>query len=96
MDFSITPSAKVFRSYQTQERYGELNKKLSVKIVQGQVDTVSISSKALEYFEKGPPPESVSNFESSVEPRVVDETSVEKPEGGFQAFDFGSPEFSPT
>jgi hypothetical protein len=96
MDFSITPTTRVFKSYQTQERYAELNKKISVKIVQGQVDTVSISSKALEYLEKGPPVEEASfaPIVSTKKPEV-DATMEENTETDFQPFDFGSNEFSP-
>jgi|GEM_PF-3501596 len=92
MDFSITPSARVFKNYQTQERYGELNKKISVKVVQGQVDRVSISGKAYEAFEKGPEPQFMDAAPAPAEP--VKEAPVEKADDGFQAFDFSSPEFS--
>ncbi|PIR01387.1 MAG: hypothetical protein COV66_01090 [Nitrospinae bacterium CG11_big_fil_rev_8_21_14_0_20_45_15] len=96
MDFSITPTPRVFKSYQTQERYAELNKKISVKIVQGQVDTVNISSKAREYLEKGPPAEEIS-YASMVSARKsdVDKTTEDNTETDFQPFDFGSNEFSP-
>jgi hypothetical protein len=96
MDFSITPTTRVFKSYQTQERYAELNKKISVKIVQGQVDTVNISSKAREYLEKGSPAEEISFapiVETSAKKSEVDEP--DNTETDFQPFDFGSSEFSP-
>jgi len=97
MDFSITPTPRVFKSYQTQERYAELNKKISVKIVQGQVDTVNISSKAREYLEKGPPAEESSFVPMApVNKSEMDETKEDdNTETDFQPFDYSSNEFSP-
>ena len=46
MDFSIVPASKVFRTYQGQARIADLNKKSSIKRLQGQKDEVSISSAA--------------------------------------------------
>ena len=46
MDFSIVPVSKVFKTYQGQARIADLNKKSSVKRLQGQKDEVSISSAA--------------------------------------------------
>ena len=46
MDFSIVPVSKVFKTYQSQARIADLNKKSQVKRVQGQKDQVTISSAA--------------------------------------------------
>ena len=46
MDFSIVPVSKVFKTYEGQARIADLNKKSSVKRVQGQKDQVTISSTA--------------------------------------------------
>ena len=46
MDFSIVPASKVFKTYQSQARIADLNKKSQVKRVQGQKDQVTISSAA--------------------------------------------------
>ena len=46
MDFSIVPVSKAFKTYQGQARIADLNKKSSVKRLQGQKDEVSISSAA--------------------------------------------------
>ena len=46
MDFAAIPAAKAVRTYQTQTRIAELNKKASINSVQGQIDQVEISSKA--------------------------------------------------
>ena len=52
MDFSIVPTTKVFKTYQGQARIADLNKKSSVKHVQGQRDQVTISSAARQAFKK--------------------------------------------
>ena len=54
MDFSIVPVSKVFKTYQGQARIADLNKKSSVKRVQGQVDQVTISSAARQALKKNP------------------------------------------
>ena len=46
MDFSIVPVSKAFKTYQGQARIADLNKKSSIKRLQGQKDEVSISSAA--------------------------------------------------
>lgn len=46
MDFSLNPISQVIRSYSTQTRLGELNKKSSVKTVQRQEERVTISQEA--------------------------------------------------
>ena len=46
MDFSIVPVSKAFKTYQGQVRIADLNKKSSIKRLQGQKDEVSISSAA--------------------------------------------------
>ena len=46
MDFSIVPVSKVFKTYQGQAHIADLNKRSSVKRLQGQKDEVSISSAA--------------------------------------------------
>ena len=45
MEFSTMPASKAVRIYQTQTRIAELNKRVNIKSVQGQVDRVAISSK---------------------------------------------------
>ena len=52
MDFSIVPTNKVFKTYQGQARIADLNKKSSVKRVQGQRDQVTISSAAHQALKK--------------------------------------------
>jgi hypothetical protein len=52
MDFSILPPGKVFKAYQTQSVIAERNKQANVRSVQTQKDRVTISSRALEEFEK--------------------------------------------
>jgi hypothetical protein len=52
MDFSIVPASKVFRTYQGQARIADLNKKSSIKRLQGQKDEVSISSAARQALKK--------------------------------------------
>jgi len=52
MDFSIVPVSKVFKTYQGQARIADLNKKSSIKRVQGQRDQVSISSAAQQALKK--------------------------------------------
>ena len=54
MDFSIVPASKVFKTYQGQTRIAELNKKSTVKRVQGQVDRVRISNAARLALQKNP------------------------------------------
>ncbi|MEK9630072.1 MAG: hypothetical protein VW455_13765 [Nitrospinota bacterium] len=54
MDFSIVPVTRVFKTYQGQARIAELNKKSSVKRVQGQVDRVNISNAARQALQKNP------------------------------------------
>ena len=54
MDFSIVPVSRVFKTYQGQARIAELNKKSSVKRVQGQVDRVNISNAARQALQKNP------------------------------------------
>ncbi|MBC8282539.1 MAG: hypothetical protein H8E32_01905 [Nitrospinae bacterium] len=54
MDFSIVPVSKVFKTYQGQARIADLNKKSSVKRVQGQRDQVTISSAARQALQKNP------------------------------------------
>ena len=46
MDFSAIPLAEAAKIYQTQTRIAELNKKVNIKSVQGQMDRVEISPKA--------------------------------------------------
>ena len=46
MDFSIVPVSKAFKTYQGQVRIADLNKKSSIKRLQGQKEEVSISSAA--------------------------------------------------
>ena len=46
MDFSLNPISQVIRSYSTQTRLGELNKKSGVKTVQRQEERVTISQEA--------------------------------------------------
>ncbi|MFQ5715637.1 MAG: hypothetical protein ACE5GQ_00890 [Nitrospinales bacterium] len=48
MNISAEIINKVFKRYENQVRMAELNKKENVKSVQGQVDRVSISPKALQ------------------------------------------------
>ncbi|MEC7785984.1 MAG: hypothetical protein VX579_03450 [Nitrospinota bacterium] len=52
MDFSIVPVSKVFKTYQGQTRIADLNKKSSIKRLQGQRDQVSISSTARQELKK--------------------------------------------
>jgi len=52
MDFSIVPVSKVFKTYQGQTRIADLNKKSSIKRLQGQRDQVSISSAARQELKK--------------------------------------------
>ncbi len=54
MDFSIVPVSKVFKTYQGQARIADLNKKSSLKRVQGQVDQVTISSAARQALQRNP------------------------------------------
>lgn len=46
MDMSVARIAEVFKTYQRQDRMAELNKRSSIKSVQGQVDVVRISEEA--------------------------------------------------
>lgn len=46
MDMSVARIAEVFKTYQRQDRMAELNKRSSIKSVQGQVDVVMISEEA--------------------------------------------------
>ena len=46
MEISNVQINKVFRSYQTQSRIAELNKKANIQSTQGQVDRVNISPQA--------------------------------------------------
>ena len=43
MDINATPAAKIARIYRTQTKIAELNKKVNIKSVQGQVDKVVLS-----------------------------------------------------
>lgn len=43
---SIVPVRQVFKSYQSQVKFAELNRRVSIKSQQGQVDRVSISPEA--------------------------------------------------
>ena len=52
MDFSIVPVSKIFKTYQGQARIADLNKKSSIKRLQGQKDEVSISSAARQALKK--------------------------------------------
>lgn len=52
MDFSIVPVSKIFKTYQGQTRIADLNKKISIKRLQGQRDEVSISSAARQALKK--------------------------------------------
>ena len=52
MGFSIVPVSKVFKTYQGQARIADLNKKSSVKRLQGQKDEVSISSTGRQELKK--------------------------------------------
>jgi hypothetical protein len=52
MDFSILPSGKVFKAYQTQSVIAERNRQSNIRSVQTQNDRVTISPRALEEFEK--------------------------------------------
>ena len=47
MTLSIIPVNQIFGKYDQQTRMGELNRKNPVKIIQNQVDRVTISSEAL-------------------------------------------------
>ncbi|QPJ64418.1 MAG: hypothetical protein G3M78_02995 [Candidatus Nitrohelix vancouverensis] len=94
MTLSITPLPRVFKSYQIQERYGELNKKVKVKTVQGQVDTVKISAKARELLEKGPVAPNPVNGPLPMPPQNAPATeTAEKKDEGFKPFDFSQPAF---
>ena len=46
MNFSVTPVAKAFKVYQSQDRIAELHKKNPVRSIQNQADTVTISAEA--------------------------------------------------
>ncbi len=46
MDVSLNPISKVIRSYNTQNRLGELNKKSGIQTVQRQEERVTISQEA--------------------------------------------------
>lgn len=46
MDLSAGEVSRIFRTYQTQSRIAEFNKKESIKTVQSQVDQVTISPEA--------------------------------------------------
>lgn len=46
MDFPLHPVSQVIRSYNTQNRLGELNKKSGVQTVQAQEERVTISQEA--------------------------------------------------
>ena len=52
MDFSIVPVSKIFKTYQGQTRIADLNKKISIKRLQGQRDQVSISGAARQALKK--------------------------------------------
>lgn len=52
MGFSILPTGKVFKAYQTQSDIAERNKQSKIRSVQTQNDRVTISPRALEEFEK--------------------------------------------
>ena len=61
MKISATQVNRIFRSYQSQSRIAELNKKANIKTVQRQVDRVEISPQArtmavLKLISKSAPP----------------------------------------
>ena len=93
MTLSITPLPRVFKSYQTQERYGELNKKVKVKTVQGQVDTVKISAKARELLEKGPVDPNHIDGPLPMPPQNAPAAEKTQEDEGFKPFDFSQPSF---
>ncbi len=51
MDLSIVRLEKISKVYQNQTRIAELNKKVPVKSVQGQVDRVTLSAEARQQAE---------------------------------------------
>ncbi len=81
MVLSPTAVTQILRTYQTQDRIADLNRQRPIKVVQGQVDRVSISSKAQQLSQNppavtlGPPPETASapapSAESSFTPLVT-------------------------
>ena len=52
MNFSVRPVSRIFQSYRTQERIGELNRQANIKTVQTQRDRVDISPKARELLQQ--------------------------------------------
>jgi len=46
MDLPVSAVNRVIRTYKTQGRIAELNKRASLQVVQGQVDRVTVSAKA--------------------------------------------------
>ncbi len=93
MTLSITPLPRVFKSYQTQERYGELNKKVKVKTVQGQVDTVKISARARELLEKGPVDPNNTDGALPMPPQSTPAAKTSEKDEVFKPFDFSQPSF---
>jgi len=51
MELIATPAAKIAKIYQTQTRIAELNKKSQIKSIQGQVDKVVLSNKAIQLYQ---------------------------------------------
>ena len=56
MDFSVSAVNQILRTYQTQTRISDLNKNNPTRVVQGQVDSVSISKEARELLANPPKP----------------------------------------
>lgn len=75
MEISGAQINRIFRSYQSQSRIAELNKKANIKSVQGQVDRVDISPQAREMATIKSIPKPVDPQAEEMKPKPENETN---------------------